>query len=190
MLNSYPPGIKHVHDKQGFLNAILRFSCLQHVWLLLLFCAGPRSNFFLRRVLSDPVMTPAQSHDNEIMQSCQKLIAIPGTNAESFWREQGRSTMRSGDLGLRSAVLYAPEAHWASWADYLFPPSSLSPSSLPPSVAPPPPVARLPLPPPSPLPLRCGPPGEPLRFFRVYKECRGEPSLLNTPGCKFLRVHN
>ena len=90
------------HDR--LVSQIVGMSDLQCAWVLLLHCASARPNYMLRVV--HPALSAgfAGHHDATMRQALNQLVAAPPSR---------------GGLGLRTAVLTANAAYWASWADSL-----------------------------------------------------------------------
>ena len=93
---------------------ILAVQDLQCAWLLLLFCAATRANYFLRVV--EPAMSQrfAAAHDEDVWSCIQELSSIEGTTRV---RQLSNLPFALGGLGLRSAVRGRIAAYLASWAD-------------------------------------------------------------------------
>ena len=75
------------------LDRIPAIQDLQSAWLLLLFCASPRENYFLKVVHPISSQAFANEHDQWEVASVPQCL---------------------GDLGLRSAARTARAAYWAS----------------------------------------------------------------------------
>ena len=85
--------------------------CNQHG--LLLFCAAPRSNFWLRTVPPELVEAFATAHD---------VGAVFVRHHAREWgsaKESASLPLCMGGLGLRSAFRSRQAAHWASWCECL-----------------------------------------------------------------------
>ena len=89
---------------------------LQVAWLLLVFCAASRANFYLRVVHPRLVHTFAERHDAAVWRCLQGLLGIAG---DGLTLDLAQLPFHWGGLGLRSAVRSSCAAHWASWADSL-----------------------------------------------------------------------
>ena len=92
-------------------------------WLLLLYCASPRSNYALRIIppeLTDLFDLFAIEHDAAV-HTCfsAMLFGEDGGARPDTASRQSQLVFRHGRLGLRSARLHAPAAFWSSWADSL-----------------------------------------------------------------------
>ena len=116
---------QHVHeriaDEQRLWDAIPEVPGLQCAWQLLLQCAGPRANHFLRTLPPSQSAEYARAHDQGMWTACQALLGgLPGDEASvEMARLIASLPMRFGGLGLRSALRTAPAAYWASVADAL-----------------------------------------------------------------------
>ena len=85
---------------------------LQVAWLLLVFCAASRANYYFRVV----VRTFAERHDAAVWRCLQGML---GTEGDGTTLDLAQLPFHWGGLGLRSAVRSSGAAHWASWADSL-----------------------------------------------------------------------
>ena len=90
---------------------------LQSAWLVLLFCAAPRANFWLRSVRPELVHQFAASHDANTWGCLARLIGVQGPSAHS--QVVASLLFSLGGLGLTSATRGCRAAHWASWTDSL-----------------------------------------------------------------------
>ena len=90
---------------------------LQCAWLVLLFCAGARANFFIRTVSPSLTHAFAAQHDAQIWSCFCTLVGVdPGAIACSA-KAASNLPLAMGGLGLRSAVKLRHAAYWASWVD-------------------------------------------------------------------------
>ena len=110
-----------VRNKQlRLLQVLPTLPDLQVAWLLLLYCASPRSNYALRIIPPELTDLFAIGHDAAVQRCFSAMLfgedggALPDTASR-----QSQLAFRHGGLGLRSARLHAPAAFWASWADSL-----------------------------------------------------------------------
>ena len=110
-----------VSDRQlRFLQVLPTLPDLQVAWLLLLYCASPRSNYALRMLPPNLTAGFASASDQAVQQCLYSLL-----NADNSGHLPQQAAclaqiaLRHGGLGLRSAQLHAPAAFWASWADAL-----------------------------------------------------------------------
>ena len=109
-----------VRNKQLRLLQVPTLPDLQVAWLLLLYCASPRSNYALRIIPPELTDLFAIEHDAAVQRCFSAMLfgedggALPDTASR-----QSQLAVRHGGLGLRSARLHAPAAFWASWADSL-----------------------------------------------------------------------
>ena len=101
-------------DHVALLEAIPSVPNLQSAWLLLLNCASPRANYYLR------VLPPSQSagfaaaHDENIEQCLRRLLALEGGDWQNALpKEIAKLPLRMGGLGLRSAARSSTAAYWA-----------------------------------------------------------------------------
>ena len=91
---------------------------LQSAWLLLLFCALPRSNFLLRILPPGATGEYAAAQDAGVLTCLARLLGMEGELPPMAVR-RAQLPLKFGGLGLRSAVQSRHAAHWASWADSL-----------------------------------------------------------------------
>ena len=83
---------------------------LQVAWLLLVFCAASRANYYLRVVHPRLVHTFAEHHDAAVWRCLQGLLGIAG---DGLTLDLAQLPFHWGGLGLRSAVRSSCAAHWA-----------------------------------------------------------------------------
>ena len=89
---------------------------LQSAWLLLLYCANTRANYWLRGVPPEDVAQFASDHD-VATQSCLSQLLGAGLTQDA--QDLASLPLSLGGCGLRSASRSKEAAHWASWADSL-----------------------------------------------------------------------
>ena len=90
---------------------------LQSAWLVLLFCAAPRANFWLRSVRPELVQQFAASHDANTWGCLARMIGVQDPSAHSEVMASLQFSL--GCFGLTSATRVCRVAHWASWTDSL-----------------------------------------------------------------------
>ena len=114
-------GKKWAEKEKQLWELLPKLPDLQSAWLLLLQCAGPRFNYRSRTVPPQENLDYAASHDKGMWSTLCALLGKENLNAEEASKAEGLATLplRSGGLGLRSAVRTGPAAYWASWADTL-----------------------------------------------------------------------
>ena len=106
-----------LHSHQQLLQRIPTLDDLQASWLMLLFCASPRSTYLLRMCAPDSTKDFAEAHDTAIgacLQSLFQTTDIPATSLAI-----AHLPLTQGGLGLMSATILAAPAYWSSWADTL-----------------------------------------------------------------------
>ena len=104
-------------EHQALLQRILDIKELQCAWLVLLYCAGARANFYIRTVSPSLSHAFATQRDTQIWRCFCALVGVdPGAIACSA-KAAADLPLAMGGLGLRSAVKLRHAAHWASWAD-------------------------------------------------------------------------
>ena len=115
-------GTTRLQEEQRLTDALPELPDLQSAWLLLLFCASPRANHWLRVVPPEQAREYAQGHDKLMLETLGQLV-----HCRDLQKSRPRQTtealaqlpLRLGGLGLRSAVRNSVAAYWASWADTL-----------------------------------------------------------------------
>ena len=105
------------HTHQQLLQRIPTLDDLQASWLLLLFCASPRSTYLLRMCAPDSTKDFAEAHDTAIGACLQSLLQTTDIPATSL--AIAHLPLTEGGLGLMSATILAASAYWSSWADTL-----------------------------------------------------------------------
>ena len=103
------------HD--ALLDRIAMVEDLQSAWLLLVYCAAARANFFLRSVSPGQISTFASHRDDQIWACLCTLLGVDPASVTHSSRIGATLPLRHGGLGLSSAVRLRYAAHWASWAD-------------------------------------------------------------------------
>ena len=93
---------------------------LHSAWLLLVYCAAARANFFLRLVSPGQISTFASHHDDQMWACLCTLLGIDPASVTHSSRIGATLPLRLGGLGLTSAVRLRCAAHWASWADCIW----------------------------------------------------------------------
>ena len=104
-----------LHSHQQLLQRIPTLDDLQASWLMLLFCASPRSTYLLRMCAPDSTKDFAEAQDTAIgacLQSLLRTTDIPATSLAI-----AHLPLTQGGLGLMSATILAAPAYWSSWAD-------------------------------------------------------------------------
>ena len=96
------------------------------MWLLLVFCAASRANYYLRVVHPDLARPFPEQHDAKVWMCLQRLVGIED---DSLTEDMARLPLSFGGLGLRSAVRTSPAAHWASLGRLLAHPPEAAPWS-------------------------------------------------------------
>ena len=114
-------GDKLLAKERALWDLLPQLPDLQSAWLLLLQCAGPRFNYRARAVPPTENTAYATGHDKGMWTTLcallERLDLVEGGAAKQ--KMLATLPMRSGGLGLRSAVRTGPAAYWASWADTL-----------------------------------------------------------------------
>ena len=104
-----------LHSHQQLLQRIPTLDDLQASWLMLLFCASPRSTYLLRMCAPDNTKDFAEAHDTAIGACLQSLLQTTDIPATSL----AIAHLPLTHLGLMSATILAAPAYWSSWADAL-----------------------------------------------------------------------
>ena len=90
---------------------------VQAAWLLLLFCASARANYWLRTVQPEFTEDFGRMHDENVFRCLSRMLQI-----ESLPEDVRAATslpLTLGGLGVGSAMRIRDAAHWGSWADCL-----------------------------------------------------------------------
>ena len=90
---------------------------LQIGWLLLVFCAATRANYWLRSVAPELTEGFARRHDHEAVQCLCKMLQVEPIQPSVVATASMPLTL--GGLGVGSAFRTRDSAHWGSWADCL-----------------------------------------------------------------------
>ena len=88
---------------------------LQSAWLLLLYCAVARGNFWIRTVPPEHVSEFAQAHDAGLWQCLCDILHVDPHAVSPTARDMATLPESLGGLGLRNAFRLRQAAHWASW---------------------------------------------------------------------------
>ena len=86
-------------------------------WLLLVFCAATRANYWLRTVLPEHTEEYAMGHDRNVLPVSQQYFAGGGV-LPSHSHDVASLPLTLGGLGVGSLKI-RHAAHWGSWADCL-----------------------------------------------------------------------
>ena len=108
-------GDKLLAKEKALWDLLPQLPDLQSAWLLLLQCAGPRFNYRARAVPPTENTAYATGHDKGMWTTLcallERLYLIEDGTAKQ--KMIAILLMRSGGLGLRSAVRTGPTANWA-----------------------------------------------------------------------------
>ena len=105
-----------VDTHQVLLSRIPAVPDLQSAWVLLLYCAATRANYFRRVCVFRALLNRLLQHDNNVWRClCQLIGHLPH---RPTW-ERGSHPLHMGGIGLRSASRSSHAASWGSWADCL-----------------------------------------------------------------------
>ena len=110
---------QRLQEQDCLLSRIPHMPELQSAWLLLLYCAAPRSTYLLRTLPQADTAVFAAEHDAAIRRCLATLLA--GGDGDmplpdlSYRRAQLPLSMEG--LGLGSAERLRHAAYWSSWAD-------------------------------------------------------------------------
>ena len=102
---------------QELLSRLPELQDLQASWLLLLFCASPRSNYILR-MLPPPATTEFSTRHDAAVATCLTELLQSGPLPASALAI-AHLPLSEGGLGLPAVTINANAAHWGSWADTL-----------------------------------------------------------------------
>ena len=87
-------------------------------WLLLVFCAATRANYWLQTVSPELTEGFARRHDHEAVQCMCRLLQVEQTLGPSVL-DTARMPLSLGGLGVGGGLMTRDAAHWGSWADNL-----------------------------------------------------------------------
>ena len=90
---------------------------VQAAWLLLLYCAVPRANFWLRTVQPEMTVSYAERHDQDLWACLSDVLQVDVPCSEVV--SSASLPLSLGGVGLGSAQRIRQAANWASWADCL-----------------------------------------------------------------------
>ena len=90
---------------------------LQAAWLLLLYCATPRANYWLRTVQPELTGPFAERHDKDLWSCLTDILQISAVHPDLV--ASASLPLPLGGVGLGSAQKVREAANWASWADCL-----------------------------------------------------------------------
>ena len=112
---------KRLAEERRFWDLLPTLPDLQAAWLLLLYCASPRCNYFARTLPPSKGRYYAEGHDDGMWRTLCRLLGREEVERAALPTQAALATlpMRLGGLGLRSAARAKPAAYWASWADAL-----------------------------------------------------------------------
>ena len=106
--------------EENLLSKIRTIPDMQCAWLLLVYCAAPRSNHILRTLPPNYSEYYAQRHDRMIRRCLADLMHVQSDlfdHAEVCTQIQ--LSMRHGGMGFSDSVSNSKGAYWASWIDSL-----------------------------------------------------------------------
>ena len=111
---------QRLEEQDRLLSRIPLVPNLQSAWLLLLYCAAPRSTYLLRTLSpADTADFAAYSHDAAIQHCLAQMLA--GGDGDmplpELSHRRAQLFLSMGGLGLGSAVQQRHAAYWSSWAD-------------------------------------------------------------------------
>ena len=104
------------------LRKLMQLPDVQCAWLLLAFCAAPRSQHLLRNVPPADILPYARGHDDAVWAVVEGLLGDQRPGEGDDWaavRQVAFLPPSLGGLGLLAAERVSPAAYWAAWADAL-----------------------------------------------------------------------
>ena len=102
---------------QELLSRLPDLQDLQASWLLLLFCASPRSNYILRMLPPPATAEFSTRHDETVATCLTELLQSRPLPVSAL--ALAHLPLSEGGLGLTAATINANAAQWGSWADTL-----------------------------------------------------------------------
>ena len=112
---------ERLEEERRLLAEIAELPDLQCAWQLLIKCAVPRGNYWIRTLPPSLSASYASQRDEALWDA--SLSLLHAKDVPEPLRRTGRRIAelpaRMGGLGLRSTIRTAPAAYWASWADAL-----------------------------------------------------------------------
>ncbi len=106
-------------EQRTLLERIPNVQGAQAAWLLLLFCAAARPNYYTRVVPPSLSAEYALEHDEALWSCLCNVLGVHEEEATPEWRTVSQLPFRDGGLGIRSSQRLSTAACWASWADSL-----------------------------------------------------------------------
>ena len=86
-------------------------------WLLLVFCAATRANYWLRTVPPEHTSEYAEQHDQSVLRCLSSILQMDGLPPQTH--EAASMPLTMGGLGVGGCSRIRHAAHWGSWADCL-----------------------------------------------------------------------
>ena len=104
-------------EHEELLRRIPAIQDVQSAWLLLLYCAVPRANYWFRTVQPELTAAFAERHDKDVWTCLCEILQINMVGPKVVSSASLPVTL--GGVGLGSALRIREAAFWASWADCL-----------------------------------------------------------------------
>ena len=104
-------------EHEELLRRIPAIQDVQLAWLLLLYCAVPRANYWFRTVQPEFTAAFAERHDKDVWTCLCEILQINTVDPKVVSSASLPVTL--GGVGLGSAVRIREASFWASWADCL-----------------------------------------------------------------------
>ena len=104
-------------EHEELLRRIPAIQDVQSAWLLLLYCAVPRANYWFRTVQPELTAAFAERHDKDVWTCLCEILQINKVGPKVVSSASLPVTL--GGVGLGSALRIREAAFWASWADCL-----------------------------------------------------------------------
>ena len=89
---------------------------VQAAWLLLLFCASPRANYWLRTLQPEFTEDFGRRHDENVFKCLCRILHIGSLPGDV--RAATSLPLTLGGLGVGAAMRIRDAAHWGSWAGW------------------------------------------------------------------------
>ena len=104
-------------DQATLFDRIPHVPDVQSGWLLLIFCAATRANYWLRTIPPEFTEQYARRHDQGVIRCLSQILHTDGI-LPNIW-ESASMLLALGGLGVGGSTRVRNAAYWGSWADCL-----------------------------------------------------------------------